>query len=79
MKVGELIAQLQDLDPALTVLLSRDDQLNGTHTCFGVGLYRRTEDGELKLDPSRRSPEMERQGYGDEDFGDPADELVAVI
>jgi hypothetical protein len=72
MTVMELIKKLNDLPSDAVVIQSRDAEGNGFSPVadVGIGRYEAENDwsGEMKLD--KLTPELEKQGYSEEDVGD---------
>jgi len=79
MNIGELIEQLQQLDPALLVVLSKDAEGNSYEECRDIegnhAFY--SEDNEVKL--LKLTPELKRQGYSKEDIAEPNDGSVPCV
>jgi hypothetical protein len=66
--VKELIAQLALLDPDAVVIMQRDPEGNGYAPCSGADGNGSWDKNEGEYGYATLTPELERQGYSEEDI-----------
>ena len=78
MTVKELIERLQTLDQDKLVVLSRDEEGNGYSSLAQVDDNFKYNDWDKEIGISVLTPDMERQGYTEEDVAETGEECVVL-
>lgn len=76
MTVGELKKELEGLDDNLLVVLQKDSEGNGYDTAYQVDTNTVFDEDDREVYPKTITPEMEKQGWSEEDLGEGVDCVV---
>lgn len=77
MKVRELIEELKKCDPEYMVVLSMDEEGNGFGELKEIDRHSKFDGEDIGL--AELTPELEDQGYGEEDVMDDTDAKDVVV